>query len=132
MIRIVNKKVFTGDGEYIGRPSVLGNPFAVGRDGSREQVIAKYRVWLWEQINQRGKVWEELLRLAEVENLTLICFCKPLACHGDVVKAAVEWLREDLGGVPRWYVEGGQMEADDILRQQQQDDMWDVQNQHLL
>ena len=28
---------------YVGRPGVLGNPFVVGRDGSREEVIGKYR-----------------------------------------------------------------------------------------
>ena len=26
-------------GEYVGRPSALGNPFLVGRDGTREDVI---------------------------------------------------------------------------------------------
>ena len=26
---------------YVGRPSPLGNPYALGRDGNREQVIAK-------------------------------------------------------------------------------------------
>jgi hypothetical protein len=26
---------------YVGRPSPLGNPYALGRDGSREQVIAQ-------------------------------------------------------------------------------------------
>lgn len=31
---------------YIGRPSILGNPFTVGRDGTREEVIAKYEDWL--------------------------------------------------------------------------------------
>lgn len=29
---------------YIGRPSKWGNPFVIGRDGSREEVIEKYRV----------------------------------------------------------------------------------------
>jgi hypothetical protein len=28
---------------YVGRPSALGNPFVVERDGSRQEVIAKYR-----------------------------------------------------------------------------------------
>ncbi len=31
---------------YIGRPGPWGNPFVIGRDGTREQVIAKYRTWL--------------------------------------------------------------------------------------
>jgi hypothetical protein len=28
---------------YIGRPSKWGNPFQIGRDGTRDEVIAKYR-----------------------------------------------------------------------------------------
>ena len=27
---------------YIGRPSPWGNPYAIGRDGTRDDVIAKY------------------------------------------------------------------------------------------
>jgi hypothetical protein len=88
------KKSFKGEGIYVGRPSVLGNPFAIGRDGDRAEVIAKYRVWLWERVKARGKVFEELVRIkkkAEAEDVYLV-FCKPLACHGDVVKACVNWM----------------------------------------
>jgi hypothetical protein len=34
---------------YIGRPSKWGNPFVIGRDGTREDVIAAYEAWLLEQ-----------------------------------------------------------------------------------
>jgi hypothetical protein len=30
---------------YVGRPSKWGNPFVLGRDGSRDEVIRKYRAW---------------------------------------------------------------------------------------
>ena len=33
---------------YIGRPSQWGNPFQIGRDGTRAQVIARYERWLEE------------------------------------------------------------------------------------
>jgi hypothetical protein len=99
MIKIENKKTYQGDGIYIGRPSLLGNPFAIGRDGTREEVIDRYRVWLWRQIKLRGEVYRELQRLtakAKEEDLILICWCKrpdrQIACHGDVVKRAVEYL----------------------------------------
>ena len=49
MITVANRR--TGAvGEYIGRPSPLGNPFMIGRDGTRDEVIAKYRVWLNDQL----------------------------------------------------------------------------------
>jgi hypothetical protein len=31
---------------YIGRPSIWGNPFEIGKDGGRTDVIEKYEVWL--------------------------------------------------------------------------------------
>ena len=31
---------------YIGRPSKWGNPFSIGKDGTREEVIEKYREWI--------------------------------------------------------------------------------------
>jgi len=34
---------------YIGRPSRFGNPFVVGRDGTRDECIALYRQWLQTQ-----------------------------------------------------------------------------------
>jgi Domain of unknown function (DUF4326) len=37
------------DRVYVGRPSKWGNPFLIGRDGSRDEVIAKYRAWIVRQ-----------------------------------------------------------------------------------
>jgi hypothetical protein len=63
---------------YIGRPSKWGNPFEIGRDGTREEVIEKYRNYL--DNNQ-----ELLDALPELMHKTLGCWCKPHACHGDVL-----------------------------------------------
>lgn len=63
---------------YIGRPSKWGNPFVIGRDGVREQVIAKYRAWVVEQP-------ELMAALPELRGKVLGCWCAPDACHGDVL-----------------------------------------------
>jgi len=63
---------------YIGRPSKWGNPFVIGRDGTREQVIAKYRDW----IKTKPKL---LASLRELAGKRLGCHCKPKSCHGDVL-----------------------------------------------
>lgn len=89
-IIIVNKH-HGKSGEYIGRGSPLGNPFIIGKDGSREQVIAKYRVWLNEQIMRKNPiVLDELNRLGnkaiDEKGLVLQCFCYPKPCHGEVIK----------------------------------------------
>ena len=55
-----------------------GNPFLIGRDGTRSEVIAKYRTWI---VNQP----ELMASLKELQGKTLGCWCKPLACHGSVL-----------------------------------------------
>lgn len=90
-VRIASKRNGGGfDGTYIGRPSPLGNPFTIGRDGDREAVIAQYRVWLTSIWNAGGKNAQlnELMRLAVLAregDLTLVCWCAPKQCHGDVI-----------------------------------------------
>jgi len=63
---------------YIGRPSVWGNPYRIGRDGTRAQVIARYEAWLRQQP-------QLLARLGELRGKVLGCWCAPLPCHGDVL-----------------------------------------------
>lgn len=96
MITVVNRKTYRGECIYIGRPSLLGNPFVIGRDGSREEVIRKYRRWLWNEIRRGvGPVFEELHRLAHLAQeceLVIGCWCVPQSCHGSVIKACLEWL----------------------------------------
>ena len=67
---------------YIGRPSKWGNPFIIGKDGTREEVISKYEMYIMNN--------PELIQdLSELEGMTLGCWCKPNACHGDVLKRLV-------------------------------------------
>ena len=70
---------------YIGRPSKWGNPFIIGRDGTRKEVIKKYEKWL---INN-----PRLFRqLPELKNKILGCYCSPKACHGDILAKYVNEL----------------------------------------
>ena len=68
---------------YIGRPSIWGNPFEIGRDGTREEVVKKYREW----IMNRPKL---LAKIKKLRGKRLGCFCYPKACHGDVLVELVE------------------------------------------
>ncbi|MCG7851405.1 MAG: DUF4326 domain-containing protein [Methanosarcinaceae archaeon] len=74
----------------VDRSSVLGNPFKIGKDGNREEVIAKYRSYL----NNCILVCDELNRLKDMPDDTVLgCWCKPKSCHGDVVINAVKYLK---------------------------------------
>jgi uncharacterized protein DUF4326 len=63
---------------YIGRPSIWGNPFIVGRDGTRQEVCNRYRLYLLENHRLMGL-------LSNLRNKTLGCWCAPEACHGDIL-----------------------------------------------
>ncbi len=78
MPKVLNKKV-SDDGVYIGRPSKWGNPFVIGKDGTRSEVIQKYRKWLNSNPDLRADAKKEL------RGKNLVCFCAPLACHGDIL-----------------------------------------------
>jgi len=68
---------------YIGRPSKWGNPFSIGIDGTRKEVIEKYEKYILGN--------KELMNdLHELEGKILGCWCKPKACHGDVLVKLIE------------------------------------------
>ncbi len=68
---------------YIGRPSKWGNPFSIGPDGDRAEVIEKYREWIKNQP-------ELLASLEELRGKVLGCWCAPKACHGEVLIELLE------------------------------------------
>ena len=101
MIHIESKRTYRGEGIYVGRKlsglpgSVLGNPFRIGRDGTRVQIISKYRRWLWEQIKLKNEAYDELRRIADLArrgDVTLVCWCSPELCHATVIERSVEFL----------------------------------------
>lgn len=63
---------------YVGRPTKWGNPYLIGRDGTREEVIAKYRDWITNNPFLLGQ-------LEELRYQDLSCWCPPLPCHADVL-----------------------------------------------
>ena len=107
-MKVVNVKTEKAD-IMIDRSSILGNPFHIGKDGTREQVIKKYRDYIWNCI----QVVDELNRIGEIEDinnlsdeysetskfpeLKLGCHCKPEPCHGDIVIKAIKYLRNRKG-----------------------------------
>ena len=83
MCKILNAKLVgktsTETKVYVGRPSKWGNPFALGRDDSRSEVISKYRCWVVTQTDLMNS-------LDELRGKALICWCAPLACHAEVLR----------------------------------------------
>ena len=62
----------------VDRSTPLGNPFRIGRDGTREEVIAKFERWVPTQP-------QLMARIKKLRGQTLGCHCAPRACHADVI-----------------------------------------------
>jgi len=60
----------------VHRPSKWGNPFRIGRDGTRDEVCEKYADWLQGQPDL-------LADIGELRGRVLGCYCAPDRCHGD-------------------------------------------------
>jgi len=86
--RVVHFKKSSYD-VYIGRPSEFGNPFEIGKDGTRKEVIEKYRKYFYGRPDLMEKAKKELT------GKIIACWCKPKSCHGDVLAEYVN--RESYG-----------------------------------
>jgi hypothetical protein len=73
----------TGRDVRIDRRTKWGNPFRIGRDGTRAEVIERYRLWFWSNPILISAV-------GELRGKRLLCHCAPLPCHGDVLREAAE------------------------------------------
>jgi hypothetical protein len=92
MITIVNRTV-TDLGIYVGRPSIFGNPYEIGKDGTRLEVIEKYEVYFVNRLEMDAifrKEFDKLVEIAHNNDLILACWCYPKRCHAEVIKKYIE------------------------------------------
>ena len=82
MPEVFNAKSFDGRANgaiFIGRPSKWGNPYVIGRDGTREEVVRLYAERLELLPHLKAAAVEEL------KGKNLLCFCAPEPCHGNIL-----------------------------------------------
>lgn len=77
----------------VDRSTRWGNPFLIGRDGTRDEVIAKYEAHLRRLLarEEAHGIADTLASLASLDGKRFFCWCKPLACHGDVLVRMSRW-----------------------------------------
>ncbi len=83
MPRVLNKRTdkIPPEAVYVGRHGKWGNPFIVGEDGGRAEVISQYQVYICNRI-----AWRDV-DITELKGKDLVCWCAPLPCHADVLLA---------------------------------------------
>ena len=78
MLQVYNKAFpYPPRALYIGRGSIAGNPFIIGKHGDRDKVCDLYEKWLEENPEIKTKIIEYC------KGHDLLYFCKPKRCHGD-------------------------------------------------
>jgi hypothetical protein len=80
---------------YVGRknrsvPSTLhgsdgsyGNPFIIGRDGTREDVIEKFEAFISSDAPKAKEMRKKIQ--SNLRGLTLACWCGDKPCHGTII-----------------------------------------------
>lgn len=93
MVTVINGRTHGFQGtQYIGRaghgqPGTFGNPFIVGVHGARGECVKLFETWFHSSDPRAVAMREAALKLPR--DCVLSCFCKPNACHGDVIAAFI-------------------------------------------
>ena len=74
--------VFVNKERFPKKSSIFCNPFKIGKDGSRDEVLEKYRNYIIKKIEEDENFKSELIKL---KGKNLGCWCKPEKCHGDIL-----------------------------------------------
>lgn len=75
---------------YCGRGSLTGNPYEIGIDGTRDQVIDRFHKWF--NFLLKSKVFRDELK--KLKGKRLGCFCKPLRCHCEIIADYLDNLKD--------------------------------------
>lgn len=70
----------------IDRTTVLGNPYIIGKHGTREDVVRKYREDLPKLYHDDPQIRQVIDNIRRFPIVQLACWCAPLLCHGDAIK----------------------------------------------
>ncbi len=92
MTTVVNKRsaeyMAVEDKVYIGRGSIWGNRYVIGKDGDRNEVIGMYKEWFLDKIENDAEFRKETWKL---KGKALVCYCAPLLCHGNIIAEWLDW-----------------------------------------
>jgi len=72
-----------------GKSGYFGNPIVLQKEEPRGATIERYKEYFYNRLKTDN---EFKSRIEELAGKTLGCFCKPQACHGDVIKEYLDGL----------------------------------------
>ena len=81
---LINLRTYRGKKDYvlIDRRTIFGNPYPITSACTREQSVAKYKVYFYNRIARDPHF---LLQVLNLKGKKLACWCTLLLCHGDII-----------------------------------------------
>ena len=73
----------------VDRQTKWGNPYRIGRHGSRDGVLVRYARWLREQIDNDHITVADIRR--ELRGKRLACWCTPKPCHAQILAEVADF-----------------------------------------
>ena len=84
--------VFVDNKRFPEKSSLFANPFKIGVDGTRDEVLQKYREYIKNELYKDEKLRKILL---SYKGKNLGCWCHPEPCHGDILAEMIEIFDKD-------------------------------------
>ena len=78
--------VFINNNKFPSDSSIWSNPYKIDIDGTRDEVLDKYKIY----IDQKLKNKDMVIELLKLKNKNLGCWCKPEKCHGDYLLELIQ------------------------------------------
>ena len=82
--------VFVDKCRFPPNDSIWSNPYKIGKHGTREQVLDKYRQYILDKLSNDHDLLQALMGL---QGEKIGCWCYPEPCHGDILKILIEQLK---------------------------------------
>jgi hypothetical protein len=79
--------VFIDKKRFPKKGSLFANPFKVGKHGTRNKVIQKYRKYITDKLEKSPEL---VHKLKDMKGKKLGCWCHPEPCHGDILLELIE------------------------------------------
>lgn len=79
--------VFIDNKRFPEHSSKFANPYKIGKDGDRETVLHKYRLYILNELKNNTDLLGDLVAM---KGKTLGCWCCPDKCHGDILLELID------------------------------------------
>lgn len=79
--------VFIDNIRFPKNSSNFANPYKIGKDGTREEILLKYKNFIVNKLNNDKDLVVELLLL---KGKNLGCWCFPKSCHGNILLELID------------------------------------------